>query len=51
MCDIAIRMHLILTYLFKTVCHEVGKYDGEKTLSGQYENFYVLKHTPAKLCK
>jgi len=41
--DIKIKMHLILTYLIKIVCHEIGKYDGGKNLSGQYEDFYVFE--------
>lgn len=40
---ITIKMYLILTYLVKIVYHEVGKYDGGKNLSGQYENFYVFE--------
>jgi len=43
MYDVKIKMYLILTYLVKTVCHEIRKYDGGKNLSHQYENFYVFE--------
>jgi len=41
--DTKIKMHLILTYLVKIVCHENGKYDDGKNLLVQYENFYVFE--------
>ena len=43
MCGIKIKMHLILTSLVKIVWCEIGKYDGGKNLSGQYENCYVFE--------
>ena len=48
MYHITIKMHLILTDLVKIVCNEVGKYDGGKNLSGQYENFYVFETYTSK---
>jgi hypothetical protein len=38
---ITIKMHLILTYLVKSVM-KLGNMMVEKNLSGQYENFYVF---------